>query len=217
MAIWQRAIVAQGVTMLKSLVIGATALFLASAANAAVVLSSNFDTISTPTLTEQGYDILSSAEGWTGGEFGLEVQDDIIGAAFSPMNLVELDTTANSSMFVNLVAGTYTVSYYYSPRPNVASDSNGIDLMIGSTLLDSITGTGGSETVWQLRTVNFTTTGGALTFLATGESDALGGYLDNITIETAAIPEPATWVMLITGFGLVGFAARRRRTGVIAA
>ncbi len=28
--------------------------------------------------------------------------------------------------------------------------------------------------------------------------------------QTANIPEPATWAMLITGFGLVGFAARRR-------
>ncbi|WP_017667489.1 cistern family PEP-CTERM protein [Sandarakinorhabdus sp. AAP62] len=26
-----------------------------------------------------------------------------------------------------------------------------------------------------------------------------------------AVPEPATWAMLLTGFGLVGFAARRRR------
>ncbi len=28
------------------------------------------------------------------------------------------------------------------------------------------------------------------------------------------VPEPATWAMMILGFGLVGFAARRRRTGV---
>jgi hypothetical protein len=34
---------------------------------------------------------------------------------------------------------------------------------------------------------------------------------------TPAIPEPATWVTLITGFGLVGAAARRRRTARMAA
>ncbi len=32
----------------------------------------------------------------------------------------------------------------------------------------------------------------------------------------AAVPEPATWAMLISGFGLVGFAARRRRATVVA-
>ncbi|MGQ5701040.1 FecR domain-containing protein [Sandaracinobacteroides sp. A072] len=30
----------------------------------------------------------------------------------------------------------------------------------------------------------------------------------------AAIPEPQTWLMLITGFGLVGFLMRRRRSGI---
>ena len=32
-----------------------------------------------------------------------------------------------------------------------------------------------------------------------------------------AVPEPATWAMLITGFGLVGAAARRRRVGSVLA
>jgi hypothetical protein len=34
---------------------------------------------------------------------------------------------------------------------------------------------------------------------------------DSKQVITPGIPEPATWAMLITGFGLVGFAARRRR------
>lgn len=36
--------------------------------------------------------------------------------------------------------------------------------------------------------------------------------IDNLAVMSGAVPEPATWAMLITGFGLVGFAARRRRT-----
>lgn len=31
------------------------------------------------------------------------------------------------------------------------------------------------------------------------------------------VPEPATWAMLLTGFGMVGYAARRRRLGTVAA
>jgi len=42
-----------------------------------------------------------------------------------------------------------------------------------------------------------------------------GGFeLDNLTI--GFVPEPGTWAMLITGFGMIGFAARRRRIAVAA-
>lgn len=40
-----------------------------------------------------------------------------------------------------------------------------------------------------------------------------GGFaFDNITLnDAAAIPEPATWAMMLAGFGLAGSAIRRRR------
>jgi hypothetical protein len=34
--------------------------------------------------------------------------------------------------------------------------------------------------------------------------------VDNVSIISGVVPEPATWAMLIIGFGAVGFAARRR-------
>ncbi|HZZ31755.1 MAG TPA: PEPxxWA-CTERM sorting domain-containing protein [Phenylobacterium sp.] len=37
-----------------------------------------------------------------------------------------------------------------------------------------------------------------------------------VDIQTAGVPEPTTWAMMISGFGLVGVAARRRRTPAVA-
>ena len=41
---------------------------------------------------------------------------------------------------------------------------------------------------------------------------ASGGFLPSA--ETPAVPEPATWAMMIAGFGIVGASLRRRRTTV---
>ncbi|MGI4880492.1 MAG: FxDxF family PEP-CTERM protein [Janthinobacterium lividum] len=38
----------------------------------------------------------------------------------------------------------------------------------------------------------------------------------SITFALAAVPEPASWALMVAGFGLVGFAARRRTTTVAA-
>jgi hypothetical protein len=64
------------------------------------------------------------------------------------------------------------------------------------------------------------TTNGRFYFLATGgdsiksirfESTQNSFEVDNFSVG-AAVPEPATWAMMITGFGLAGAAIRRRRT-----
>lgn len=55
--------------------------------------------------------------------------------------------------------------------------------------------------------------GGSLQLFVT-EADIIAfdvmGY--DLRVDTPVIPEPATWAMMIAGFGLVGAAARRRRT-----
>ena len=68
---------------------------------------------------------------------------------------------------------------------------------------------------WTAVGVLFSGTALSINFGGTANQTAF----DNITFgsDTPVIPEPATWAMMITGFGLVGFAARRRRSGAIAA
>lgn len=42
-------------------------------------------------------------------------------------------------------------------------------------------------------------------------SDNVGIILDNVSLDIAAVPEPASWAMMIAGFGLIGGAMRTRR------
>ena len=44
-----------------------------------------------------------------------------------------------------------------------------------------------------------------------GDNVNIGPILDNVLVTQGAIPEPASWALLIAGFGLVGAAQRRRR------
>lgn len=41
--------------------------------------------------------------------------------------------------------------------------------------------------------------------------------IDSITVPASAVPEPATWAMLLLGVGAMGVALRRRRLGLVAA
>lgn len=58
------------------------------------------------------------------------------------------------------------------------------------------------------------TSTGIATFVE--QSPASGGWYAS-TITAGAVPEPATWVMMLAGFGMLGFAMRARREGVVAA
>ncbi len=55
-----------------------------------------------------------------------------------------------------------------------------------------------------------------LTFAGRGPNDSAGPVLDNVLVGSQVVPEPSTWLMLLAGFGMVGLAARRRRSSVAA-
>ncbi len=186
------------------------ALAVATPALAVTNFSTNFD--STNFGSSPGFTTLSSYEGWTGGSNGIEVQyNNVAGVAFSGANFVELDTNANSSMSRLIDPGTYVLRYWYSNRPGVPASSNGISVLLNaSPVFTTPGGLGGASTNWILQTVNFSVAAPTtLTFSALGTSDSLGGYLDSISL--SAVPEPASWVMMILGFGMLGFALRRQR------
>lgn len=42
------------------------------------------------------------------------------------------------------------------------------------------------------------------------DSSAVQGDFDNVRVSAVGVPEPGSWALLLTGFGIVGIAARRR-------
>jgi len=82
-------------------------------------------------------------------------------------------------------------------RTNFNSQSDGF--LIGTDL-------------YALDVVGFLVGGNPATeFLTTERQNNTAEIRGQLVLYSQAVPEPATWAMMISGFGLVGFAARRRR------
>lgn len=179
----------------------------------ALAVSNFFTDFDSVSVTPGNYIIVPTLEGWTATSGpGIEIQNSAAGAPFSSPNLVELDSDRNSEMSRSIDAGVYTLSYWFSPRPNQPAGTNGIRYTIDGVTTGSVTGIGGSNTAWALQTVNFTAFAPTmLRFSAIGTSDSLGGYVDSIRLVGAPVPEASTWAMLVLGFGTAGAAMRRRR------
>ena len=73
------------------------------------------------------------------------------------------------------------------------------------------------STAWTTYSLSFlpVQSGTLVLGFSSSSADNVGPLLDNVLV-SQAVPEPASWAMLIAGFGLVGAAARRRRITVAA-
>ncbi len=120
----------------------------------------------------------------TGGFYKLA-----IGTSAEP--LVPFAATRNASRLINFIDGVGAVSFGTAPAFSATgsyrfvADIGALSSKLSFGVIDGNFGDNGGEykiTLWQL---------------ARGD---------------AAVPEPGTWMMMIAGFGAVGFAARRRAT-----
>ena len=106
--------------------------------------------------------------------------------------------------------GQYVVNGVYSNGDNASTDvhvlTNGVAAFNGA-----VNGSGSSSSFGFTQPL----TAGSTVDFAVGNGG--NGYNNDSTLlsaTVASVPEPASWALLIAGFGMVGIAARRRSTAV---
>lgn len=150
---------------------------------------------------------------------GIEVRNNVAGAAFEGQRYVELDSYEDSSMsqWIQTLGGqTYRLSFAYSPREGVAADSNGIRVWWNELLLAEITAQGArSGHDWRSFSFNVMGTGQTdrLRFASfegpNVRANTVGGSLDNVALQQ--VPEPASLALVVGALAAVGLSRRRAR------
>jgi len=118
------------------------------------------------------------------------------------------------------VGGFYTLTFNYALAQQVgftgANQDNYWQVGFGKSTQKTsfLSIPDGGFSGWKTASMTFaaTSVSEALSFLAKGTSPGAPPFLllDNVSM-TNAVPEPATWTMMLAGLGLIGLLARRRR------
>ena len=197
----------------------------AQAARAGVVLHDDFNA-DAQALNWTGDAVFTSNAVLDAG--GAIASTDLIGTNFYDFypgngNYVDLDgstgygnapTAGQLESNTSFGPGTYTLTFDLGGNARGAAAQTTVISLGGYS--DSITLASGDPLA--AHSLTFSTTGGNLFFTENGPSDQQGNILDNVSL--TAVPEPATWAMMLVGFGGLGAAmrtTRRKQARVLAA
>lgn len=185
-------------------------------ASAATIVNGSFE--SGPAVG--GYTTLwggdTSITGWTvGGSV------DYIGSYWQAsdgsrsLDLAGSSLGSISQTFATNAGQAYRIFFDVSRNPDagVVPRAGFINVGLGDVeILYGNPGTTRSNMLWESRFYDFVADGPSTTLTFSADEGTSASYfglaLDNVSI--AGVPEPATWAMMILGFGLIGGAMRRR-------
>lgn len=199
------------------LLILASALVVAAAAPAlaATNLVTNGD-FSSPN-TGGGYGVFSLAQsGWSNlTDSGVEIGDSgLYGVPCISTGCQNLEVNANTFGDVvqtigGLTAGSkYVLQYEYGGRPGGGTQILNVNFAGGHVSTD--TGSDGEFTAYK-----YVVTAAGPSAVLEFKSQVTAGrpsYGNEITgVSLTAVPEPATWALMVVGFGMISVARRRRR------
>jgi Protein of unknown function (DUF642)/PEP-CTERM motif len=172
-----------------------------------------FSTLPSWTVVSGSVDVTTNASGWSPAYAGVNSLD---------INGWEAGEISQS--FADKAGATYTVSFAYSRNAAGAPDPATADVSVGGQTVHvssqndpSQFGTVGAM-LWKTDSFTFVGTGhDSITLAATVPGNG-GVFFDDIQVNgPAAVPEPASWALMIGGFGLAGAALRRRRSAAVCA
>ncbi len=202
----------------------ATAAMLATSANAVGIINGSFELGTDPGsyTTLAGGD--TSITGWVVEPAGV----DYIGTYWTAsdgvrsLDMSALDKGQIMQVITGLTTGVrYSVGFDMSANPGGGNDTKRMIVAATGGVATLYTYTRDplqttSNMLWTHMTYTFVASGSTqdLTFMSL-EQNPSGPALDNVSL--SVIPEPGVWAMLGLGFGLAGYAARRRRPPIVAA
>ncbi|ATQ74757.1 hypothetical protein CR152_09655 [Massilia violaceinigra] len=202
----------------------AAAMFASGAARADLVVNGSFEV----NKTASSWQNFNAVTGWNSSNGIFEIQKGAKqggAAGFNPYaangrQYLELNSTGLSSVWQMIdtsVAGTYSVSFAYSGRPDTAGHANSaMNVYWGDTKLNDSLLMGGTTGQWSLFSITDLVATSPLTklrFESVGPSSSptYGSYLDAVSVDVTPVPEPETYALFLLGLAIVGATVRRNK------